>query len=480
MKHSSFLTRLGSWTTACAMVLLGLSVLIPAARAETTFVPQTLPNGRIGVYYEQPVSLSPTMGRVWSLTGTLPTGLTRNTASDGTSTTIKGTPTVAGTYTFVLRAAPPYSFEPGISREYTVVIAPMEFTTGAALPSAQVGAPYSQTLSYLGGTAPHNVYLVGGQLPVGLTLSSAGVISGTPLYALSHIFNVKVRDVSGDTASRDFTMTVNPASSNPIIASSSDLPRARVGVSYGADLIGTSGTSPYRWSIAFGSALPAGLTLASGTDGRIRGTPTAAGTYAFTVKLLDAADRSSTKVFNVVVDPASETGPSVDLTNRLSNLSRIGVSVHALVKLPDDGNRFTQADSAVYYIGADGRRHAFPNDRVYFTWYSNFADVRVLASGDLASIPLGANVTYRPGVKMVKFTTDLKVYAVSSGRTLRWVKTESAAQGLYGSNWNRQIDDVADTFYLDYNFGAEINSASEFNASALQSAARYVSDILPL
>ena len=171
---------------------------------------------------------------------------------------------------------------------------------------------------------------------------------------------------------------------------------------------------------------------------------------------------------------------SAELTTRLNNLTRIGIAPHALVKLPDDGNRFTQADSAVYYIGGDGRRHAFPNDRVFFSWYATFDGVRVVSASDLASIPLGLNATYKPGVKMVKFTTDPKVYAVDASRSLRWIKTEAVGIALYGSNWNRQIDDLSDSLYMDYAFGADINAAGDYDRAGLETRLRYVSDTLPL
>jgi hypothetical protein len=66
------------------------------------------------------------------------------------------------------------------------------------------------------------------------------------------------------------------------------LPGARVGVPYAATLQATGGVAPYTWSLAPGSGPPpAGLTLTS--DGRIVGTPTAAGTATFTAQVTDAA-----------------------------------------------------------------------------------------------------------------------------------------------------------------------------------------------
>src|SRR5688572_3767681 len=57
---------------------------------------------------------------------------------------------------------------------------------------------------------------------------------------------------------------------------------------------------------------------------------------------------------------------------------------------------------AVYFYGHDGKRHAFPNEKVYFTWYSDFSGVRTISATEMASLQLGSNVVYRPGTKPVK------------------------------------------------------------------------------
>src|SRR5579859_1820865 len=93
--------------------------------------------------------------------------------------------------------------------------------------------------------------------------------------------------------------------------------------------------------------------------------------------------------------------------------------------------------SAVYYCGADGKRYVFPNEKTYKSWYSDFSGVMTISDSDLASLQIGGNVTYRPGVKMVKITTDPKVYAVSKGGVLRPIADEATATALYGSTWNK-------------------------------------------
>ncbi|MFA6522698.1 MAG: cupredoxin domain-containing protein [Patescibacteria group bacterium] len=118
--------------------------------------------------------------------------------------------------------------------------------------------------------------------------------------------------------------------------------------------------------------------------------------------------------------------------------------------------------SAVYYMGANGLRYVFPNSNTYFTWYSNFDSVKFLSDTDLSKIQIGGNVTYRPGVKMIKINSDPKVYAVGQNGALRWVGTESIATALYGSTWNKQIDDMPDGFFSNYTISDPIQDSSQF------------------
>lgn len=126
--------------------------------------------------------------------------------------------------------------------------------------------------------------------------------------------------------------------------------------------------------------------------------------------------------------------------------------------------------SSVYYMGSDGFRYVFPNSNTYFTWYSNFDSVKFLSDADLSKIQIGGNVTYRPGVKMIKINTDPKTYAVDQNGNLRHVGSEAVAIALYGSSWNQQIHDMPDAFFGNYKIGTAINSASDFNPAAKTAA----------
>ncbi len=124
-----------------------------------------------------------------------------------------------------------------------------------------------------------------------------------------------------------------------------------------------------------------------------------------------------------------------------------------------------QSFSAVYYFGKDGMRYVFPNDKTYFTWYNNFDNVKWLTDKDLATIQIGGNVTYKPGSRMIKINSDPKTYAVSAGGQLRHVMTEAVAVALYGSDWNKKIDDVPDGFFSNYKISSALDVASLFSVS---------------
>jgi hypothetical protein len=116
------------------------------------------------------------------------------------------------------------------------------------------------------------------------------------------------------------------------------------------------------------------------------------------------------------------------------------------------------SNSAVYYCGSDGKRYVFPNDKAYFSWYANFSAVTTISDAALGSVLIGGNVTYRPGVKLVKINTDPKVYAIAKGGVLRWVQTEAIAASLYGNDWNTKVDDISDAFFVNYTVGEPISS----------------------
>lgn len=122
--------------------------------------------------------------------------------------------------------------------------------------------------------------------------------------------------------------------------------------------------------------------------------------------------------------------------------------------------------SSVYYFGEDGFRYVFPNDKTYFTWYKDFSTVKWISDSDMTKIQIGGNVTYRPGSKMIKINSDPTVYAISKKGTLRAIQSESVAIALYGTTWNKNIDDIPDGFFSNYQKGTVIELPTQYSISS--------------
>ncbi len=134
------------------------------------------------------------------------------------------------------------------------------------------------------------------------------------------------------------------------------------------------------------------------------------------------------------------------------------------------GDLIKGSGAAVYYFAPNGKRYVFPNEKTYFSWFKDFGTVKQIPDEALSAILIGGNVTYKPGSKMVKITTDPKVYAVDQGGVLRWVQTPQLAETLYGLAWKEQIQDLPDPFFINYRIGTTIVLSADFVPTSIQSA----------
>jgi hypothetical protein len=170
----------------------------------------------------------------------------------------------------------------------------------AVLPGVIAGQPYTQTLTATPGVAPFTFTISAGALPPGITLSSAGVLSGTSIVTGTYAFTVRATDATGVPGTRAYTLGVVC----PAFAVLPDvLPAGVVGVAYSQTLVTNGGTAPFAWTIT-GGTLPAGLTLDPAT-GEIGGTPLAGGVTVFTATVTDTAGctSSATYTFSVFSTP---------------------------------------------------------------------------------------------------------------------------------------------------------------------------------
>ena len=278
-----------------------------------TIAPTPLPQANAGTPYSAaPSEAGGTSPYTWSVTpATLPAGLSLNSSTG----VISGMPTGGGSGSFTFQVADAAGMTATQALTVTVNPPPALAVSTTSLPAGTMSTAYSQTLQATGGVPSYKWSLTGGSLPAGLSLSSAGVISGTPsgTFTGTSNFTVTVTDSqtpTNKTATANLSITV---SAPPLSVTTKSLPGGTIGNAYGNQpLQASGGAGAYTWAVTTGS-LPAGLSL-NGATGVISGTPsgTFVGTTSFTVTVTDsetptAQTASAALSITITVAPLSVT-----------------------------------------------------------------------------------------------------------------------------------------------------------------------------
>ena len=251
--------------------------------------------------------------------GAVPAGMTFNAAAG----TLSGTPTAVGSFSFSVKATDsttgtgaPFS----TTNAYTLTVNPpvLGLLPAAGTLTAAAETAYSQTFTASGGNTPYT-FTETGTLPTGITWNAAtATLSGTATQSGSFPISIKVTDSTTGTGSpfsvtNAYTLNVTAPT---ITLSPATLTAATDGTAYTATLTATGGVGPYTFTVTTG-ALPAGLTLA--TNGGLSGTPTAAGTFTFTVTGKDADNFTGAKAYTLTVN-----GPTITLLPPAGTLTAPG------------------------------------------------------------------------------------------------------------------------------------------------------------
>ena len=234
-----------------------------------------------GSAFSQTPTFSGTTPITWSVSsGTLPTGLALNTSSG----LISGTPTATGSYSFTVTATNSYG---SASRVYTGSVASSTpVITTSSIDTLWRNFALTQTLVASGAT-PLTWSVLSGTLPTGLSLNtSTGTISGTPTTVASYSFTIRATNSYG-TGDKAFASSV--LQSTPAIVETS-LNAIRLSTAFSQTLTLTTGGPTITWSVQSGT-LPTGLSLNTST-GTISGTPTASGSYSFTIRATNGTENS--------------------------------------------------------------------------------------------------------------------------------------------------------------------------------------------
>jgi putative Ig domain-containing protein len=284
-----------------------LSIDVDPPPELTILSPSSLPVAAVGVPYRFELKAAAgTAPYSWVKKkkvkfGTLPDGITLS--SEGV---LSGTPTTQGTSNFTVivndtigkQARKPLSIEVGPPPP------PLSIRT-ETLPQALQGLPYNASLEASGGVGPYSWNIETGALPDGLTLTTAGVISGRATTSGAASFVIRVRDSLGTSTTKSLFLIVSQPPP-PLVIQTISLPETTAERAYSQSLQASGGSPPYSWSIASGS-LGTGLNLSA--NGLISGTPTSAGTSVFVVRVTDSAQQTVTRTLAITVRPADHLAP---------------------------------------------------------------------------------------------------------------------------------------------------------------------------
>ena len=228
----------------------------------------------------------------FSETGPLPTGVTLTAAGVLSGTPAAGT---GGTYPITITAT--NGISPDATQSFTLTVDQAPAITSANTTTFTVGASGSLAVTASGYPAPTFTEI--GALPSGVTLTSAGVLSGTPAAGTGGSYAIVIEATNGTPpdASQAFTLTVDQA---PAITSS-----ASTGFSIGSSGSFAVTASGYpAATLSETGVLPSGVTLTAA--GVLSGTPAAgtAGTYPITITAANGIAPAATQSFTLTIGQA--------------------------------------------------------------------------------------------------------------------------------------------------------------------------------
>ena len=303
--------------SGCASALQNVTISISCPTI--TLSPTSLSNATKGTAYRQGIIAS-NGGTMYTISsGSLPPGI------QIVNGVLMGTPTAVGTYNFTITVADSNGCSG--SQAYTLVITapacPIVTLTPSTLSNGTKGTAYSQTIAASGGLSPYTFTSTG--LPSWLTLSPSGALTGTPTATGTFNFTVTATDANGCTSSaQSYTVVVNAPPCPTITLSPATLPNGTKGTAYNQTVVATGGATPYSF---MATGLPTWLSFSSA--GLLSGTPTATGTFNFTVTATDTNNCSGSDAYTLTI---AETPKIAISPSSLVNFGSVNLGKTAMKK----------------------------------------------------------------------------------------------------------------------------------------------------
>jgi len=405
----------GALAVLCAAgIVLGIGDRGRAAPPALEIRTASLPQASVNLSYSETLKAAggenPYQWKVAA--GKLPKGLTL-----GTSGALAGTPIDSGTFPITVAVNDTGNPMHTAQKDFSLIVIAtngLQLNT-AALPQANLSAPYSSILTASGGVAPYKWSVISGNLPSTLTLAPGGTITGAISRPGTYWVLLEVKDSGNPSQNvqKRFNLVVPGAPSAPYVPPATPAPSAsparsatprtsppptlpnrpaaprapyplaalpgpsashdgfrilasgfppgQEGAMYSASVDAEGGIAPYRWSL-FSNRLPPGLRLSPA--GALTGTPSVAGVYTFTLRATDSSDSpiSASQVYQLTINPggSARAGGAPNGANAASGGAGAprGPSLQLLgTQLPD--GQVNEAYSAAVTVAGGLRPYAF-------------------------------------------------------------------------------------------------------------------------
>jgi hypothetical protein len=332
----------GSVTSAAAMLTVNGGAVAPSITTQPAS--QTVSVGQIASFSVAATGSAP-LSFQWKKNGVTITGAT----SAGYTTPATATSDSGELFTVTVSNSAGRATSTAATLTVNSVASALQITT-TQLPGGTLGGTFTSTLSATGGTRPYIWSLLNGALPQGLTLSSSGVISGTPTVAGSSPFTVAVKDSTGASASANLSINVvTPAP--PSVSISSPANGSTVSGTVSVSGVASDGLTISSVQLSVDGGAFSNVSGTTSWSISLNSNSLSNGTHSLSAKVNDSAGNSATSsLVDITVDNSSTASDCTLYASPSGSSSNSGTSA-ASPKTFSSAAAATQPGSVVCLLG---------------------------------------------------------------------------------------------------------------------------------